>query len=229
MCFSASVSFSAGAALCATGVFAVAKSPKRELIPLAMFPLLFGIQQLCEGILWLTMNDKIPGSWTYPTAFTFLFFAQVLWPIWTPMAMIPMETNAMRKKILWGLLTTGALLSVYHTWCLFTFPVAVDVCGRHIDYVRYLPQAPAPYVAVAYIMVTVLPAFLSSSRNIRILGVAELLSFLLAAYLFREYVISVWCLFAAVISAFIVYIVLQWNKEIQPSTGKADVTKAHPH
>ena len=229
MCFSPSVSFAAGAVLSTTGVFALTKTTGRNQIPLAMIPLLFGIQQFCEGILWLTMNDKISGSWTYPTALVFLIFAQVIWPIWTPLAILSLESQPPRRKLLRALLISGTVLSIYHAWCLTAFPVAVDVCGKHIDYVRYLPQGPAPFVATIYLIVSIVPPFISSIKNIRILGVATLLSFAFAAYFYREYVISVWCLFAAVISTFVAYITLQWKKEVQPSAENAQASDAHPH
>lgn len=220
MCFSAPVSFTAGAVLCATGVFALSKTTKREQIPLAMIPLIFGIQQICEGILWLTMNNKIPAGWTDPTALIFLVFALVIWPIWTPMAMLVAEPHPPRRKILWGMLICGAALAVYHGWGLTAFPVKVDVCGRHIDYIRQLPQGPAPLVATIYIIITIFPPFVSSSRNIRILGVATLLSFLFAAFFYREYIISVWCLFGAIISAFVAYVIVQWNAIPQDESGR---------
>lgn len=60
MCFSATASFSAGVILLGAGVLAVraARSP-REL-PLAAIPLLFSIQQLIEGVVWLTFRYEAP-------------------------------------------------------------------------------------------------------------------------------------------------------------------------
>ncbi len=213
MCFSAPVSFTAGAVLCATGIYALTKITRREQIALAMIPLLFGVQQLCEGVLWLTMNNKLSQDWTYPTAVVFLLFAQVIWPIWTPLAMLSAESQAPRRKILWGMLAIGTLLAGYHAWCLTQFPVAVAVCGRHIDYIRILPQAPAKVVAFFYILVTIFPAFVSSHKNIRVLGLATLSSFIFSVFFYREYVISVWCLFASIISALVVYIIVEWNRQ----------------
>lgn len=46
MCFSASASFIAGASLSAIGVAALRNTEKRTEQPLAMIPLLFGVQQL---------------------------------------------------------------------------------------------------------------------------------------------------------------------------------------
>jgi len=48
MCFSATASFVAGTSLSAIE------------LPFAMIPLLFGIQQLVEGIIWLTFRYDAP-------------------------------------------------------------------------------------------------------------------------------------------------------------------------
>ena len=51
MCFSASASFIAGTSLSAVGVAALRNTKARSEQPLAAIPLLFGIQQLTEGVI----------------------------------------------------------------------------------------------------------------------------------------------------------------------------------
>ena len=51
MCFSAPASFIAGTALSAIGLVALRNTRKRTEVPFAMIPLLFGIQQLIEGVI----------------------------------------------------------------------------------------------------------------------------------------------------------------------------------
>ena len=59
MCFSATASFTAGAALTAVGGLTVHKSHGQIELPLALVPLLFGIQQLTEGVLWLSLGHDL--------------------------------------------------------------------------------------------------------------------------------------------------------------------------
>ena len=61
MCFSASASFVAGTGLCVVGVAALRQTVARSEIPLAMIPLLFGLQQLTEGVIWLTFHHEAPA------------------------------------------------------------------------------------------------------------------------------------------------------------------------
>jgi hypothetical protein len=60
MCFSASASFIAGTSLSVIGVAAIRRTRARTELPFAMIPLLFGIQQLIEGVIWLTFCQDAP-------------------------------------------------------------------------------------------------------------------------------------------------------------------------
>ena len=60
MCFSATASFSAGAVLLGIGALTVKSSHRRREMPLAAIPLLFAIQQLTEGVIWLTFRHEAP-------------------------------------------------------------------------------------------------------------------------------------------------------------------------
>ena len=56
MCFSATASFSAGAVLTGLGAVSLSKASSPREYPFASIPLLFGIQQITEGFVWLSMT-----------------------------------------------------------------------------------------------------------------------------------------------------------------------------
>ena len=56
MCFSATASFGASAVLGVIGVAAVAKAKTKPQRLFASIPLVFAVQQLSEGFLWLSQN-----------------------------------------------------------------------------------------------------------------------------------------------------------------------------
>ena len=70
MCFSATASFVAGSALVVLGVATLRATRRKSEIPFAAIPLLFGIQQLVEGLLWLSFRFDSPQL---KTAMTYLF------------------------------------------------------------------------------------------------------------------------------------------------------------
>ena len=63
MCFSATASFISGATLCVIGVATLKQTKAPAEVPIALIPLLFGIQQLTEGVIWLSFSQNIqyPG------------------------------------------------------------------------------------------------------------------------------------------------------------------------
>ena len=60
MCFSATASFIAGVSLSVFGVATVKKAKRKAEIPFAMIPLFFGVQQIIEGMLWLSFRFEAP-------------------------------------------------------------------------------------------------------------------------------------------------------------------------
>src|SRR6516162_9297541 len=86
MCFSATASFGASIALTAIGVASVSKIQMRSQILFASIPILFAMQQLTEGFLWLTFTHPgHPVAQNFAT-YSFLFIAQIIWPTWVPLS-----------------------------------------------------------------------------------------------------------------------------------------------
>src|SRR5471030_2723711 len=81
MCFSATASLTAGTALSAIGVASLRLVKTKSERPFALIPLLFGIQQLSEGVIWLTFGHGAPALRPAMT-YLYSFFSHVLWPIY---------------------------------------------------------------------------------------------------------------------------------------------------
>jgi hypothetical protein len=200
MCFSASASFIAGGALTAVGVVTLKKTEHKKEIPFAAIPLLFGIQQLIEGVIWLTFRYHAPELNTV-TTYIYSLFSHVLWPIFVPFSIVLLETAPWRKKILWTFWGAGTLASLYLLYFLIKFPIAAQVMSNHIVYV-----SPHFYIYLSmgfYVAATCISSLFSSHKLINIFGVLSLLSFI-GAYLFYSVaLVSVWCFFAAILSSII--------------------------
>ncbi len=210
MCFSAGASFGASALLIGAGIGAVRRTESRGMLPFATMPILFGVQQFAEGILWLTFLNRDLAPWHNASIYFFLFFAQVIWPLWVPFAIWLMEPDPTRKKILSYFMMLGGAFSAYLVYCLFAYEVSAVVDGGHIKYYLYFPNMELR--RSLYFFVTLIPFFISSLRFMKLLGGAFLGSLIVAYYFFLGYVISVWCFFAAVLSALILFVVIN-NKE----------------
>lgn len=201
MCFSATASFTAGTALLAVGAFTTSRTRRPAALPFALIPVLFGIQQLIEGGLWLTFPDKAPDLNAVLTHL-YSLFSHVLWPIYVPIAVLLLEVVPWRRKVLAGIALAGAAVGLYLMYFLITEPVEARVVGRHIAYLS--PHFYVVPVMILYVLGTCVSAFLSSCGTVRWFGVATFVA-LVAAYAFYAFwFISVWCFFAALLSVIVV-------------------------
>jgi len=197
MCFSASASFTAGTALSAVGGLTLRKSRGRVELPIALVPLLFGVQQLTEGVLWLSLRHDLPLLTSWAT-YIFSMFSHVLWPIFVPFAILLVETSRRRRTAIGVFQVLGVGVGLYLLYFIVRFPVTAKIHDHSIFY-----DSPHFYilgVLVIYLLATCVSGLFSSHRCINIFGV---LAFVLAVAAYQVTVhtfVSVWCFFAAVLS-----------------------------
>lgn len=206
MCFSAEASFAGGIIISGIGIATVTKVHKSSQIVFASIPLFFGIQQIVEGSLWLTIPLAEYANLEKTLTYIFLFMADFLWPTIIPLAVLLMEEKLKRKKILLVLLGMGITLSLYYLFCLFNFEVDPQIKGYHIHYNTTFPKFLSMPAFIIYLIVTIAPLFISSIKRTHLLGILMFLSCVVTAIFFTQYLTSVWCFFAALISGVIFWI-----------------------
>lgn len=200
MCFSATASFTAGAALLVVGAVTTRFVRRPREIPYALIPVLFGIQQLIEGSLWLTFPDKAPLL-NIVLTYAFSVFSHVLWPIYVPIAVYLLETVAWRRKALLVAATGGTVVGLYLLYNLIRLPIIATAAEGHIDYVS--PHFYIPVAMALYVLGTCVSPLLSSHPWVRWFGGAAILSFIAAGAFYLVWFISVWCFFAAIMSVMV--------------------------
>jgi hypothetical protein len=210
MCFSMEASFGASAVLMGAGVvaFRTAQSPK--FIPFALIPIIFSLQQIVEGIIWLTFNHPEYHYLQQPLTYAFILTAKVIYSFWIPFAILKMESNPMRRKILKVLLICG-ILSAIQMMCGFIFyEVSISNQGMHIDYNFTIPLLLVHQIV--YLLACALSFFVSSLKYMKLLGAALVASICLSWIFYTMHAFSVWCFFAALLSV-IVILILRSNKK----------------
>lgn len=203
MCFSAEASFGSGVILTVIGVATIKKVQSPSQLYFASIPILFAVQQITEGFLWLALSYPAFAFLQEITTYTFLFFAQVIWPALVPFSVLKLEPKSKHRRILKLFLLIGVSVSIYLGYCLLMFPVESKVIESHISYLQDYPEGVAFYSGMLYIIATVLAVFFSAVRCMWWLGSAILFSYLMTTVFYTEYIVSVWCFFAAVISSVI--------------------------
>ena len=213
MCFSPEASFAGGFIISIIGIATVKQVHNRSQLIFASIPLFFGIQQFAEGFLWLTIPHPEYLDVRKFVTYVFLFMAQVLWPMMIPLSVLLMEENKNKKKILRILLIMGLSVSFYYIYYLSFFNVTPQISGYHIQYKNDFPKSLANPVFAIYLIATITPLFVSSIKRTHLLGILMFISCLITAIFFRQYLTSVWCFFAALISVVIFWILRDSKRE----------------
>lgn len=213
MCFSASASFGAGVILSVIGVAAIKKVQSPSQILFASIPLIFAVQQTTEGFLWLSLSTPEYASLQRVTTYFFLFVAQVVWPVWVPFAILKLEPKEKRKKSEIVMVGIGALVSVYLAYCLLIYPVVAKILGHHISYKQIYPAALSNYCGFLYIVATIVPPFFSRISRMWMLGTTILISYIITTIFYTDYIVSVWCFFASIISIAVYAIIIELNNQ----------------
>lgn len=197
MCFSATASFIAGTTLCVIGVATLKQTKASSEVPFAMIPLLFGIQQLIEGIIWLSFNHDIPVP-RHVMTYLYSLFSHFVWPVYVPFAIGLMEIVRWRKKALFVFLVLGVTVGIFLLYWITAGPLNAKVTSYHMVYIS--PHFYSVPVMILYFTATCASCFFSSHRFVKLLGVLLVLS-LISAYLVHSIAfVSIWCFFAAILS-----------------------------
>jgi hypothetical protein len=207
MCFSATASFATSGLLLAVGGASIAIVSKPSQRLLASTPIIFAIQQFCEGVLWLSIYDSTLFIWQQFATYLFVIFGQVVWPIWVPLADLLLEKKDGRRNFLIGSLGFGILMSLVLLYQIAINDVSATVMKQHIQYHFDYPDFLMERLSLLYLIPTVGSHFISSIKKINFLGVFTLITFLASKVFFYQVVFSTWCFFAAILSFWIYFII----------------------
>lgn len=197
MCFSATASFTAGAVLSAVGVVTIKKTKTKNQLPFASIPLLFGLQQIVEGTVWLSFQQGTSFINKFAT-YSFMSFAYILWPSFVPFSIGLLETDPHRKKILRGFQVLGILVSLYLLYFMIRYPMASHAVHESIAYT--MPSKAGVLIVGLYTLAVGASCLFSSHRIINIFGILTVLFLAGTYYFYTASFVSVWCFFAAILS-----------------------------
>jgi hypothetical protein len=210
MCFSATASFTAAAVLLPAGGLSVYRAWRsdRRYLALGALPLLFGLQQLFDGLVWRA-GDVGNGDAVTRYSLAYMFFSWLAWPIWVPFSTYFVEPQRRRPMYLVFAIVGGVLGGLQYIpyfahqgWLVTRFlPHAISYGGTEL--LDVVIGRLGTYSL--YLSVIIVPLLLSTQRDVRIFGV--LVSFVVVVtYAFFQYAyVSVFCFGGAMMSLYLVW------------------------
>ena len=201
MCFSPTASFAAAGGLACIGVATLRHVREPRALLFAAVPLLFAFHQFTEGLVWLGLEGTIGREALARAAFLFRIYAQGLLPFLMPAAVALIEPAGWRRRAILGLAAIGAIVCAWDAWGLLFYPSQTFVQNHSIAYRN--PLTASLFISLLFILATCGALLLSSHRVVRLYGVANAIG-LTVVQIVRDYAFaSVWCFYAAVMSAMI--------------------------
>lgn len=211
VCLSAEVSFSLSGALLIGGGYCVEKAVRSDhaALPLAVVPIMFGLQQFCEGWVWVGLHRGDAHLVTIAGA-GFLFFAMCFWPAWIPFSMLLVERRGWVHKWLWSMTLVGIVIGL-----VTMVPLIVDASWLHVEVEGHslhynVDSSPAfrllPNIVwqAVYFVAVASPLVIATNRKLVHFGMALILSAATTHVFVPTGFASVWCCFAAAMSLYIV-------------------------
>jgi hypothetical protein len=217
MCFSLTASFTASLVLITCGIGALMRAQERKIRMVAAVPLLFGIQQCAEGMVWLSFAYPAFASIRALSSYVFLLFALVIWPLWIPLAMIYFEGVRTYRRYIYSLIAGGmcALASIVYS-LLYSMSVTINhhVIYNLNAYEHFGEWSMYVYATFSlfYVIATILPFFIARNRWLWLIGALIAMGYVVSYIFYYKAFTSVWCFFAALISLLVYWFVCRYDK-----------------
>lgn len=211
MCLSAPVSFTAAALLIPVGASTVVQAWRldRRYAPLAALPVLLGLQQFTEGMIWVVgAGQTTAGAELF--SLVYMFFAWIAWPVWIPVSVYFLEPPRRRTPYLIFAIAGGMLGGVqylpylaHERWLqVKLLPYAI----RYSDTEILDAIVGRPLTYLAYVSILIAPLLLATDRRVKIFGGLVALVLAITVGFFQWAYISVFCFGGAVVSAYLLWV-----------------------
>lgn len=215
MCFCASVSFTASAGLAVIGTATMVWRSRPEERFVTATPLWFAGQQAIEGFLWLNLTAPAADPAAVQSLTTaYLAFALFWWPGYTAFGAWWMERVPWRRRALASLAIAGTVVGTFLFGVYLLDPAPARIVQDSISH--HMARPGVPLFTGLYITVALAVGLFTSSPRLKLFYALFALSTLVALYWYRHSFTSVWCYFAAGLSA-----LLWFNPSRSPASRPA--------
>lgn len=197
MCFSPQADLIGGAVVAGLGVDALVHVHRRhDHVALALLPLLLGLHQIDEAIVWWWLHGHISSALGNAALWIFLLIAFVVLPIFVPVAVLLLEPTRARRLRIAPFAILGAFVAAVLLAAMVRGPIGVRLAPYHLAYSANLRHGLV--VTVLYVVAVTGSLLLSGYRHVFVFGLANLIAVSLLAWLLTDGVASLWCAWAAV-------------------------------
>ncbi|GAA5145913.1 hypothetical protein GCM10023340_16020 [Nocardioides marinquilinus] len=209
MCFSVEADLAAGGLLVPLGVVALrgaATAGDRRLLPLTSLPVLFGLHQLVEALVWAGVDGDVSAGLARAAAWVYVGYALVVLPLLLPVAVWLVAERRARPRVV-PFVALGAVTAAAMTVTTARHGLTVVPYDHAIGY--FVGLGPDDWLWTSTYVVACMGACLASGHRLLVgFGVVNLVGLTVVAVAYAEALASLWCVYAAVSSVLVVAFVL---------------------
>jgi hypothetical protein len=202
VCFSPGADVVVGGIAVAVGVDALRHVREPRQILLASLPLLFGLHQIDEAVVWWGLQGQVSDSFERVSIWIYVVFALVAIPMLVPAAVFAVEPSADRRRVIKAFAVLGVAVGVSLGIALFRGSVDAVIDGRHIAY-NVSALGSGRELTALYVVAACGALIASSYRDLAALGMLNLVAVPVLMWTTVNGFISVWCFWAALVSVLI--------------------------
>lgn len=201
MCFSTEADLVAGAVMVPLGVLSLRHVRRPLELPLAALPLLFGLHQLVEALVWAGIDGDVSPGLARTAAWVYVVYALPVLPLLVPVAVWLVQDRLHRRRVA-PFVAIGAVVTAMMSASLATHGLTVHAYDHAIGY--YVGLGRDDWLSTSLYVVAVVGAcVVASSWTIRAFGLVNLVGLLVVAVAYVDAFASLWCVYAALASVLI--------------------------
>jgi Family of unknown function (DUF6629) len=202
VCFSPDADAVVGGIVVVIGVDALRHVREPRQILLASLPLLFGLHQIDEALVWWGLQGRISESLGRIGIWVYVLFALAALPVLVPLAVRAVERSPGRRRLIAAFSALGIAVGASLAVSMFRGSVNAVIDGRHIAYdVSALHQGRE--LTALYVVAACGALLACSYRDLALLGLLNLVAVPILMWLTVSGFISLWCFWAAIVSVVI--------------------------
>jgi hypothetical protein len=171
---------------------------RKDQILLAAMPLLFGVHQLDETLVWLWLQGHVSEPIGRTAMWIYLVIALIIVPIFIPLAIMMLEPTRRRRLVIAPFVLLGAGVASVLLVTMLRNRVTVKLGAYHLAYSIGLQHGVV--IVGLYLLATCGSLLLSGYKHIVIFGFANLIAAIVLARLTADGFTSLWCFYAALSS-----------------------------
>lgn len=197
MCWSPGADAVAGAVVASVGVVTLVGVRRGRDRVLGALPLLLGVHQLVEAVVWLDTQGRVSAGWGRAAVYVWAVIAFVVLPVLVPAGVWAAGGRGRAVRVC---VCVGVVVSVLMAVQIGVRGVSAQARGHVLEYGIGLGTWVGCVLVGGYLVATLAAPLLSGDRFLRLFGVVAAVGAAGCAAAWRLAFASTWCAFAAVVS-----------------------------